>query len=63
MDDFDTRQISRKRLALATALGRGNAFFIGIVDHSQQLPAWNMGFMERIQSFLHSPHSSVGPSL
>ncbi|MNP13676.1 hypothetical protein D3C76_1059670 [compost metagenome] len=36
MDNFDTWQISRQWLALATALDRDNDFFIGIINYSQQ---------------------------
>ncbi|CAG8867994.1 hypothetical protein PS627_04418 [Pseudomonas fluorescens] len=37
MDDFDTWQVSRQWLALATARSRRHRFFIGIIDGRRQL--------------------------
>ncbi|MNY22219.1 hypothetical protein D3C86_1558150 [compost metagenome] len=37
VDDFDTRQFSRQRLAFATARGRCNDFFFGIDDERYRL--------------------------
>jgi hypothetical protein len=36
LNHIDTWQISRQWLTLASALGRGNDFFVRMVNHSQQ---------------------------
>lgn len=40
--DYDTWQVCRQRLALATTLDRGNDFFVGIVNHGQQQLAFRL---------------------
>jgi hypothetical protein len=37
VDDFDTRQIGRQRLALATAWRRRNGFFVRVINERYRL--------------------------